>query len=63
MDRRDDDLGGPVDRVRLEPLDRVQLRELPSVVRRLEVGEFVLSLFAQIVTVDEEKDAFGPAVV
>ena len=61
LDRRDDDLGGGIDGVRLEPLNGVERRKLPRVVGRLEVGELVLGLFAEIAAVHQEEDALGVA--
>ena len=61
LDGGDDDLGGRVDGVALEPLDGVERRELARVVRRREVGELVLGLLAEVAAVHEEQDALGAA--
>ena len=59
LDGGDDDLGGGIDRVRFEPLDGVERRELARIVGRLEVGELVLGLLAEIAAIHEEEDALG----
>ena len=61
LDGRDDDLGGGIDGVRLEPLDGVERRELARVVGRLEVGELVLGLLAEIAAIHQEEDALRAA--
>ena len=63
LDRRDDDLGGRVDRIGREPLDGVQLRKLAGIVRWIEIGELVPGLTAQVVAVHQEQDAPGAAVL
>ena len=63
LDGGDHHFGRGVDGVGGEPLDRVELRELAGVVRRLEVGELVVRLAAQVAAVHQEKDALGPAVL
>src|SRR5207248_2436464 len=54
LDCSDDDLGGGVDGVALEPLDGVERGKLQRVVGGREVGELVLGLLAEIATVYEE---------
>ena len=43
----------------LEPLDGVERRELARIVGRLEVGELVLGLLAEIAAIHQEQDALG----
>ena len=61
LDGSDDHLRGRVDGVGLEPLNGVELRELSRVVWRLEVGELVLGLFAEVGAVNQKENAFGVA--
>ena len=58
LNRRDDDLGGRIDRVRLEPLHGVKLRELTRVVDRLKRGELVLRLLAEVAAIHQKQNAF-----
>src|SRR5262249_45486234 len=57
----DDDLGGRVDRIGLEALNRIERRELPGIVGRGEIGELVFGLLAEVGTVHEEQNAFRSA--
>jgi hypothetical protein len=61
LDGGDDHLRGRVDRVRLEPLNGVELRKLSWVVWRLEVGELILSLLAEVGAVHQKENALGVA--
>jgi hypothetical protein len=57
LDGRDDDLGGGSDGVRGEPLDVIQLRELPVVVGCAIALELLLGLLAEVRAVDQEQHA------
>ena len=61
LDGGDHDVGCGVDRVGLEPLDGVERRELARIIRGLEVGELILGLLAEVVTIDQKQNALYPA--
>lgn len=57
----DNNLCGGVDGITFKSLDGVQQRwKRACVVRRREVGEFILGLLAQIPAINKEENAFGP---
>ena len=63
LDRRDRDAGRVRHRSAPDPVDVVQLGELPAVVGRLVILELGHRLLGQVVAVDQEQDAVEAAVL